>query len=113
MKAWYFFKKKERWIGTEKLYMLLRFSAKEQAMIAREGGFDQILNPTVPLVKEAFLKGERKFPNGTAAYVFRSLLKDLDYVRRGLEKALKRKCIIVSTDDVPTYESLLLQSITR
>jgi hypothetical protein len=109
MKAKYFFKRKKRWIGTEKLYMLLQLSAEEQTKLEKRGGFDQILAPAAPFVKESFLKEETKFSDGSAAYVFRSLLKDLDFVRKGLEKEFGCECDITNINDVPTYASLLLR----
>lgn len=104
MEAKYFFKKKRCWIGTEKAYMILLLSAKEQARLEKAGGFDQILNPTV---EKFFLKGFQKFGDGKAVYVFRSLLKDLDYVRKGLEKHFNCKCRIRNINDEPSLAELL------
>lgn len=109
MKATYFFKRKNNYVGTEKLYMILLLSAIEQTQLKKAGGFDQFLNNTAPLVDKFFLKGAVKFGDGTAIYVFRSLLKDLDSVRRKLEERFKCKCRIKNINNEPTFAELLIK----
>ena len=108
MKATFFFKSKD-YVVTEKVYMLLLLSAIEQARLKKAGGFDKLLNisNTAPLVEKFFLKGKIGFGDGTAIYVFRSLLKDLDFVYKGLEKKFDCKCKIKNTNNEPTFAELL------
>jgi len=106
MKAQIFYKHNRPFLGVERPYMILRLSAEEQAKLKIGGGFDKIINPTVTLISECFLKGEKVFSDGTSAYLFKGLLKEITYVYEELKDAFKCECEIKHTK-LPSFEKLL------